>query len=173
MIGSHDNPPFANVCTDEFYSEKAENGGIMNGAYLYGNLYPEASSEKRQNLIDNLKWDRRARVKAKYEELLRFGEKIQFMFMDFFGLDKTYNYAGTQNSDNWKLRLKKSYKEDYYRALAWQPGDKGVNNVPVNMPEQLKRAVIAKIGTGGGDFAEQKPLIDKLEHYEQVLKEKG
>ena len=93
--------------------------------------------------------------------------------MDFFGLDKTYNYAGTQNSDNWKLRLKKSYKEDYYRALAWQPGDKGVNNVPVNMPEQLKRAVIAKIGTGGGDFAEQKPLIDKLEHYEQVLKEKG
>ena len=173
MIGSHDNPPFANVCTDEFYSEKAGNGGIMNGAYLYGNLYPEASSEKRQNLIDNLKWDRRARVKAKYEELLRFGEKIQFMFMDFFGLDKTYNYAGTQNSDNWKLRLKKSYKEDYYRALAWQPGDKGVNNVPVNMPEQLKRAVIAKIGTGGGDFAEQKPLIDKLEHYEQVLKEKG
>lgn len=172
MIGSHDNPPFSQVCTDDFYREKAADGGVMNGSYLYGNLYPEIGNEKRQNLIDNLNWDRRARVKAKYEELLRFGEKIQFMFMDFFGLDKTYNYAGTQNSDNWKLRLKKSYKEDYYKSLEWQPGDKGMHNVPLNMPEHLKRAVISKIVTEGKNMSEHKPLINKLEHYENVLKER-
>ena len=172
MIGSHDNPPFAQVCTDSFYREKSGNGGIMNGAYLYGNLYPELNNEQRGKLIDNLNWDRRERVKAKYEELLRFGEKIQFTFMDFFGLEKTYNYAGTQNSDNWKLRLTKNYKEDYYKALEWQPGDEDMHIIPINMPEHLKRAVISKIVTEKGDLNGQKTLVDKLSHYENVLKEK-
>ena len=91
--------------------------------------------------------------------------------MDFFGLDKTYNHAGTQNPDNWKLRLKKSYKEDYYRALEWQPGDDGVNKVALNMPEELKRPVIAKIATEKGrDFASHQELINKLDYFEKMLK---
>lgn len=171
MIGCHDNPPFAQVCTDKFYQEKAGDGEIMNGSYLYGVLNPELSQQKRQNLIDNLNWDRRARVKAKYEELLRFGKKIQFTFMDFFGLDKTYNYAGTQNTENWKLRLGKNYKRDYYKALEWKSGDSGVNNVPVNMPEHLRTAVKSKILMEGHKIEEYKQLLDNLEYCDkQILK---
>lgn len=169
MIGCHDNPPFAQVCTDEFYREKAADGGIMNGAYLYGVLRPDLSQDKRQNLIDNLNWDRRARVKAKYEELLRFGEKIQFTFMDFFGLDKTYNYSGTQNAENWKLRLGKNYQKDYYKALEWQTGDSGVNNVPVNMPEHLRNAVKSKIIMEGKNLADYKQLLDDLEYCDKSI----
>lgn len=172
MIGCHDNPPFAQVCTDDFYKEKAADGGIMNGSYLYGNLYPELTNAKRQNLIDNLVWDKRARVKAKYEELFRFGKKIQLMFMDFFPIDKTYNYAGTQNADNWKLRLNKDYQKEYYKALEWKPGDPDFHKVPVNMPEQLRTAVKSKIITEGGTLEEHKQLLNDLEYCDKnILKQ--
>ena len=169
MIGSHDHSPFSQICTDDFYREKAGTGNIMNGAYLIGNLYPELTNEKRQELIDNLNWDRRLRVKTKYEELLRFGKKIQFTFMDFFGLDKTYNYAGTQNDENWKLRLKKDYQKDYYDKLTWKNGDKGVFNVPVNMPEHLRTAVKSKIITEGKNVEDYKQLLDNLEYCDKNI----
>ena len=173
MIGSHDNGPFAQICTDDFYRGKAGLGNIMNGEYLVGNMYPELSNDERQKFIDNLGWDRRARVKLKYEELLRFGKKIQFTFMDFFGLDKTYNYSGTQNAENWKLRLKKDYQKDYYDKLTWKNGDKGVFNVPVNMPEHLRNAVKAKILTEGGQLEDHQKLLDDLEYCDKnILKEK-
>lgn len=169
MIGCHDHGPFAQICTDKFYREKSGDGGVMNGAYLYGNLYPELSNDKRQEMINNLAWDRRARVKAKYEELLRFGQKIQFTFMDLFGLDKTYNAGGTQNADNWKLRLKKDYQKDYYEKLSWKPGDKGMYNVPINMPEHLRTAVKAKILTEGGKLEKHKDLLDRLEYCDKKI----
>lgn len=173
MIGCHDHGPFSQICTDDFYRQKSGERDIMNPYYLLGNLYPEISNEERQKLIDNMNWDRRLRVKSKYEELLRFGKKIQFTFMDFFGLDKTYNAGGTQNSDNWKLRLKKDYQKDYYDKLAWQPGDKGVFNIPVNMPESLFRAVTAKIITEGGKLDDHKQLLDNLKYCdEEILKQK-
>ena len=91
--------------------------------------------------------------------------------MDFFGLDKAYNYAGTQNPSNWKLRLKKDYKDNYYKALEWKPGDKGVNNVALNMPEELKRPVISKIiNERGGDYNTEDYLVDRLDYFERMLK---
>lgn len=172
MIGCHDHGPFSQICTDSFYKEKSSNGNIMNPSYLLGNLYPDLNNNDRQKLINDMDWDRRLRVKSKYEELLRFGQKIQFTFMDFFGLDKTYNAGGTQNPDNWKLRLKKSYKEDYYKALEWKPGDKGVYNIPVNMPEQLYRAVKSKIITEGDSLQKHKELLDNLEYCDKnILKQ--
>lgn len=171
ILGCHDHPPFAQVCDDNFYSQKNCKNGIYEDQYIVGSLYPEMTNEQRADIMNQLKWDRRLRVKLKFSEMLRYAEKLQFTFMDFFGLDKTYNHAGTQNPDNWKLRLKKSYKEDYYRALEWQPGDDGVNKVALNMPEELKRPVIAKIATEKGrDFASHQELINKLDYFEKMLK---
>ena len=118
--------------------------------------------------MNQLSWDRRLRVKLKFAEMFRFAQKIQLSFMDFFGLDKTYNYAGTQNPNNWKLRLNKDYQKDFYEKLAWQPGDKGVN-VAVNMPELLERAVKSKIIMDGGKFEDQQQLLDDLEYCDKSI----
>lgn len=172
ILGSHDHPPFAQVCDDQFYSQKNCHNGIYEENYIVGSLFPELNNGERSNIMHQLKWDRRLRVKLKFAEMLRYGEKIQLSFMDFFGLDKTYNYAGTQNPQNWKLRLKKSYKEDYYDTLNWKPGENGVYKIALNMPELLKRAVISKIKTEkGGNFEEYLPLLQKLDKYEKILKE--
>jgi len=171
ILGCHDHPPFAQVCDDRFYREKNCKNGIYEEDYIVGSLYPELSNESRTEIKNNLWWDKRLRVKLKFVELLRFSEKVQLTFMDFFGLDKTYNRAGTQDPLNWKLRLKKSYKNDYYKSLTWKPGDKDVDNVALNMPELLKRAVISKTVMNGQDLSATKKLVDKLEYYENVLKE--
>lgn len=171
ILGCHDHPPFAQVCDNNFYREKNCKNGIYEEDYITGSLYPELNNKQRQEIKNNLWWDKRLRVKLKFTELLRFGEKVQLTFMDFFGLDKTYNKAGTQDPQNWKLRLKKSYKEDYYKALAWQPGDKGVDKVALNIPELLKRAVISKTVMDGQDLSTTTDLVKKLDYYENVLKE--
>ena len=171
ILGCHDHPPFAQVCDDNFYAQKNCKNGMFEDHYIVGSLYPEMTNSQRADIMNQLRWDRRLRVKLKFSEMLRYAEKLQFTFMDFFGLDKTYNHAGTQNPNNWKLRLKKSYKEDYYKALEWKPGDDGVNRVALNMPEELKRPVIAKIATEkGSDFASHQELIDRLDYFEKMLK---
>lgn len=172
LLGSHDHPPFAQVCSDKFYKDNNCKNGIYEENYIVGSLFPELNNEERGKIMGQLSWDKRLRVKLKFAEMFRYGEKIQLSFMDFFGLDKTYNYSGTENPKNWKLRLKNNYKTDYYNKLAWKPGDTGVDNVALNMPELLKRSIIAKIKTEkNGDFNSQKSLIDRLDYYEKILKE--
>ena len=170
ILGCHDHGPFAQVCDDNFYAQKNCPNGIYEEAYIVGSLYPEKTNDERSKIMEQLKWDRRLRVKLKFEEMFRFAQKIQLTFMDFFGLDKTYNNAGTQNPNNWKLRMKKNYQEDYYKALEWKPGDEGVNKVALNMPEELKRPVISKVVCDGDDLSTQKDLIDRLDYFEKMLK---
>jgi len=118
------------------------------------------------------------RIKAKFAELFLTCKKVQISFADFFGIDKTYNMAGTENSQNWKLRLNSDYEDDYYRNLASN------NPTAINMPEILKIAVQAKSDRNNLDFArenqtdiskennpEVQELINNLEKYEQILKE--
>lgn len=171
ILGSHDHGPFAQVCDDNFYNQKNCPNGIYEENYIVGSLYPDKAPSQRGQIMNQLKWDRRLRVKLKFSEMFRYAEKIQLTFMDFFGLDKAYNYAGTQNPSNWKLRLKKDYKDNYYKALEWKPGDKGVNNVALNMPEELKRPVISKIiNERGGDYNTEDYLVDRLDYFERMLK---
>lgn len=171
ILGCHDHGPFAKVCDDNFYKQKNCPNGIYEENYIVGSLYPDKSTHERGQIMDQLKWDRRLRVKLKFAEMFRYAEKLQLTFMDFFGLDKAYNYAGTQNPDNWKLRLKKNYQKDYYKALEWQPGDANVNNVALNMPEELKRPVISKIVNElNGDYNTDNNLIDRLDYFEKMLK---
>ena len=174
LISSHDDPPFSQVASSEFFDEKKYNGGPMNPDYLIGYLHPEKSNEERAPLKSALAWDTRLRVITKNQELIRSAEKIQVSFMDFFGLDKTYNKMGTSDDSNWKLRLSKDYKKDYYKTLE----NKDWNKVALNMPELLKRAVLSKIYTSNKsradqdkDFQAAKPLINKLDYYERVLYE--
>ena len=174
LISSHDDPPFSQVASDGFFEEKKYNGGPMNPDYLVGYLHPEKTNEERQPIMKDLSWNTRLRVITKNQELIRSAEKIQISFMDFFGLDKTYNKMGTSDENNWKLRLSKNYKKDYYKTLENQDWQK----IALNMPELLKRAVISKIYTSNKpndlkdkDFQAATSLINKLDYYEKVLYE--
>jgi len=186
VLSTHDDPPFEkiaenrdNLAEDYYQNNNGQpgKGWSMKPDYLMGVTYPEKTDEERGKLINDLNWDTRLRVITKGQELMRYGEKIQISFMDFFGLDKTYNEKGHENKDNWKLRLSKDYKKDYYKTL--ENKDVEWQKIALNMPELLKRAVISKIYTTNKsrtgqdkDFQYAKPLIDKLDYYEKVLYEK-
>jgi len=181
LLSTHDDPPFEKIAEknddkSRDYYEKNKSWA-MNPSYLMGFMHPEKTDKQRAPLIKNLDWDTRLRVITKNQELMRCGEKIQISFMDFFGLDKAYNEKGHLNKDNWKLRLSKDYKKDYYKTL--ENKDVEWHKIALNMPELLKRAVISKIYTSGKPKNEQqedlknaKLLINKLDRYEKILYEK-
>lgn len=164
LISSHDTPPFAKVANDRYFYENLHQGKSMQPDYLIGFLHPEKSNFEKDKIIGDLYWDTRTRVITKYQELLRCGEKIQISFMDFFGLEKTYNKAGTVDKDNWRLRLSKNYKENYYKTLE----NKDWRKIALNIPEILERAVTS-LATHNGELDKMKPLIDNLKHYKEVL----
>lgn len=197
LIQSHDDEATGELLTNKFYEEKKK--GVMDPNYLIGALYPdlpantgdknyvkwnnsdEGKEEKWENTKDYLINERMpnntdTRTLVKYQELVRYGKNIQFTFMDFFGLGDRYNYSGTKNPLNWKLRLPQSYKEDYYKTLERSKQDDGKDptwwkHIAINMPELLKRAVISKAMNEGKDIETIKPLVKKLDHYEKILYE--
>lgn len=164
LLTSHDTPPMTQIATDEYFRSNSYKGGAMQPDYLIGFLHPEKTNLDRDALIGKLNWNTRHRVITKYQELYKCGEKIQTAFMDFFGLDKTYNRAGQQHPDNWKLRLPKNYQQEYYQNIA----NKDWKKMALNMPEILERVVASKANLFG-ETEKMKPLIDKLKHYKDVL----
>ena len=171
---SHDDPPASKMYSKKLYRQNSYDGGYFNPAYLIGWLHPEKTNDERKILIDNMVNDTRLRVITKFQELFRSGKKIQVSFMDFFGLDKTYNKMGTTDKDNWTLRLTKDFEERYYKTLENKSDDK----VALNNPELLKRAIISTIlanenakDVKAKEMAEAKPLLDKLEYFENMLYE--
>ena len=96
--------------------------------------------------------------------------------MDFFGLNKVYNYMGTCNSDNWKLRLTPQYEKDYYKTVE----NRSMDKMALNMPELLSLALKSKLSWNelknegnNGENQKIKSLIDKLSHFGDVLYEKS
>ena len=92
--------------------------------------------------------------------------------MDFFGINKSYNTPGTSGGDNWTLRLNPDFKDTYYKSLE-------NNDWAINMPEILHTAVQAKfdedVSKNYKPYWETKaqidPLLDRLNHWSEILKE--
>lgn len=187
LIQTHDDEGTGLLMTNNFYQEKKES--VMNPFYLIGSLYPDYADtpneekgieykDSKKFLFNRLENDTDFRTLTKWQELMRYGRNLQYTFIDFFGLKERYNYSGTSNPKNWKLRLTKDYQEQYYKTLERAKHDDGKdpqwwNHIAMNMPEIIKRAVISKTMNEGKDIKEVKPLIDKLNHYEKVLYEKS
>ena len=145
-----------------------------NPDYLAGYLNPSPNRAKeREQFKNDIINSKASRIKAKFADLFRSTKNIQMSFMDFFGINKQYNVPGTKSDENWTLRLSPDYQKHYYDDLA-------NNKDAVNMPEILSIAVQAKADM---DFAkgekterqakaEAKPILDKLNHYSKILKEK-
>ena len=175
LVGSHDSEPASLMVKNDW----TKNSDSWNVDYLSGYLNPDpAAAKERQEYKEKISNSNQERVKAKFTELFRSSKNLQMMFVDFFGIDKVYNYGGQDKPTNWKLRVDNDFENDYYRALQDE------NSYALNMPEILSQAVKAKAGM---DVAKNphkadslraelnqklNPLISTLDKYKNVLKEK-
>ena len=178
LVGSHDSEPAGKMIKNDWI----KNSDAWNVDYLSGYLNPDpATGKERQEYKDKIINSPQDRVKAKFTELFRSSKNLQMMFVDFFGIDKVYNYGGQDKPTNWKLRVDNDYEDDYYRALQ----DK--NSFALNMPEILAQAVRAKSGMDVAKISYDtnkanakrtelntnlKPLLEKLDKFKDILKEK-
>lgn len=192
LIGSHDSIPVMNMLSSE--DGWRRNNYAWDADYLSKYLHKDPTREQEKeifykkiaNTIDGIpkvgkeleKADREL-VKAKFAELFT-KEKIMVSFADILGItDKNivYNIGGSNNEANWRERISPDFIDKYYENLSSD------NPTALNIPEVLKIAVQAKLDmeitqspnpdqTRKELNEKYKPLIDKLEHYANVLKEK-
>lgn len=176
LIGSHDSIPAAQMDINAWDKN-----------YLAGYLNADPQrAEARNEFRAQLEGNPQKILSAKFAELFRATKNIQISFADFFGIDKTYNYGGQKVDTNWKLRMNENYQDTYYKALE----DDKPNTLC--MPEVLKIAVqakidmtIAKTSDKNNSLGEQlrnktrkalyeqwQPLLDKLDMYAKILREK-
>lgn len=193
LMGSHDEPSAISLIRENWLTDNWDNGASSwHIDYLSGylNQDPDRLDDRemfKQRLLNNPP----ERIKAKFAELFTSTDRVQIPFTDFFGISARYNEKGTKSANNWKLRLNDNYQDEYYNNLSSE------NPTAINMPEILKMAVQAKldkeivnwtrehamqsdgsINTNAVSehkvqaYRQLKPLMEKLGHYEQVLKEK-
>lgn len=175
LVGSHDSEPASLMVK----SDGIRNSDAWNVDYLSGYLNPDpATYNERQEYKNKISTNNQERVKAKFTELFRGSKNLQMMFVDFFGIDKVYNYGGQDKPTNWKLRVDNDFENDYYRALQDE------NSYAMNMPEILAQAVKAKAGMEvarnphradalRSELNEKlSPMLSELDKFKNILKEK-
>lgn len=194
LMGSHDEPSAISYVKEDFAQKNFDTpGSAWHVDYLSGFLNADPTRAKeREEMKQILLYNPYERVKAKFAELLLCGKRVQIPFSDFFGIEERYNLKGQKSALNWKLRLGADYQDEYYKNL------ESKNPTAINMPEILKMAVQAKMdlevvnyGKQHATFKDQSqdlqkiedfrenleekmmPLMNKLGHYENVLKEKS
>ena len=151
--------------------------------YLSGYLNSDpARTNERKAFESKIISNPMERLKAKFADVFMSSNKIQISFADFFGINQVYNYGGQKCSTNWKLRLNENFEDAYYKNLSSD------EPTAMNLPEILKIAVRAKmdrmivnqLNTNPKEVdhfrntinARMQPLLDRLEKYANILKEK-
>ena len=186
ILGSHDNIPVMNYLKR---TAKLNNGEFVeytrkqqpwNGRYLAEYLNQDDSREnimEIRRVLENLyNKDDKAIVRAKFVELLTT-PKFQISFDDLLGItDVVYNVPGKNLPSNWKARMAPDFLDKYYENLSSD------DPTALNIPELLHSALQAKIDMDvkehnydqaykASRYAECQPILDKLAHFAEVLKE--
>lgn len=189
LLGSHDSIPGLQMIKrfnikhdtngNQYKDYWTKNSDGWNPDYLAGYLNMDPSRIKERNSFRNkIAEDDKERVKAKFAELLTT-KKFQISFADILGIvddDIVYNIGGTNRKDNWKLRIPSDFIDKYYENLSSD------NPTAINIPEVLKMALQAKLDMlklQAGENTQKieelnntfNPVIEKLAHYESILKE--
>ena len=168
-IGCHDNPPLQQMINDKSLTNQEP----WKVDYLAQSMYPaDYQYQERMQFREKIKSNPKEYMKAKFADLMNSTKKIQISFMDFFGINQQYNKPGTVGNQNWTLRLNPNYKDTYYKSLS-------SDDNAINMPEILSMSVNAKVNDdiqyGKVNYNkrhEMQPLINELNHWAGVLKEK-
>lgn len=169
-IGCHDNKPGRQLIADgDIDTREGWKSEYLSEA-LHCDPYRQEEKEALKRKIES---SPKEQWKAKLADLFHSTKNIQISFMDFFGINQAYNTPGTTGNDNWTLRLNSDYKDTYYKSLE-------NDDWAINMPEILQTAVIAKfdqeVSKNQKPYWETKhaidPLINRLGHWSNVLKEK-
>ncbi len=168
-IGCHDNPPVQQMIHDRSLTSREP----WQASYLAHSLYPaNYQGHERYQFQTKIQSNPKEYVKAKFADLLRSTKNIQISFMDFFGINQQYNRPGTVGNQNWTLRLNPNYEDTYYNSLSHQ-------DFALNMPEIISMSVNAKVNddiqNGRVNYNKRneiQPLINELNHWAGVLKEK-
>ena len=175
LVGSHDSDPATKMIKKDWVKDH----DAWNIFYLAGFLNSNPKRAKyRDSFCKQIAENDSDRIKAKFAELFLTCKKIQISFVDFFGIDKTYNEGGKENDTNWKLRLNKDYEDSYYKNLSSE------RPTALNMPEILKIAVQAKADMNAlkeaqrtgkepqeNNSPEVENILNNLDKYEKILKE--
>ncbi|MBQ8634882.1 4-alpha-glucanotransferase [bacterium] len=169
-IGCHDNKPGRQLIADGDIDKREG----WKSEYLASALRCDPyKAEEREALKKKIESSPKEQWKAKLADLFRSTKHIQVSFMDFFGINKAYNTPGTSGGSNWTLRLNPDFKDTYYKSLE-------NDDWAINMPEVLETAVQAKfdedVSKNYKPYWETKaqidPLLNRLNHWSNVLKEK-
>ena len=168
-IGCHDNPPLQQMINDKSLTNQEP----WKVDYLAQSMYPaDYQYQERMQFREKIKSNPKEYMKAKFADLMNSTKKIQISFMDFFGVNQQYNKPGTVGNQNWTLRLNPNYKDTYYKSLS-------SDDNAINMPEILSMSVNAKVNddiqydkVNYNKRHEMQPLINELNHWAGVLKEK-
>lgn len=172
LIGSHDNNPTASYLNQGWIYNNAGGGYGWMASYLGGYLNPDShKTHEKDRMVSDIQNNPRTRLKAKYAELMRGTQNIQVSFSDWLAIDKVYN-PRDNSSDTWKARLTEDFNDRYHANLISE--EKPV----MNMPELARIAVNAKAGmliamdekSRDEAYKEVNPIINNLEHWENVLK---
>jgi len=168
-IGCHDNKPGRKLIEDGDIKKREG----WTAEYLSNALRCDPyRAEEREILKKKIQSSPKEQWKAKLADLFRSTRNIQISFMDFFGINQSYNTPGTSGGDNWTLRLNSNFKDTYYKSLENE-------DWAINMPEILQTAVLAKfdedVSKNYKPYWETKaqidPLVARLNHWSDVLKE--
>ncbi len=187
ILGNHDSPPVMTYLrrtaklNDGREVEYTRKQSAWSPEYLAGYLNMDDSRENiqeiRNKLIELYKNDDKAIVFAKFAELMTT-PKFQISFDDLLGItDIVYNSPGTADDINWKARIVADYQDKYYDNLSSD------NPTALNIPELLHQALQAKIdmevkahnydaGFKKSIYEKAQPVLDKLQYYADILKEK-
>lgn len=143
VYGTHDNAPVIS----RIQAQSVNDG--HNVDYLANYLNPLKQNDgisgcNYQNLY-NL-------IELKFTEIIGKYQRAQISFMDFFGINETYNKGNCIDDKNWKLRVPDDYKQRFYDSFETEerytpePSDKFLNSgfTPINILKIYKDAVIAK-----------------------------
>jgi hypothetical protein len=106
MVGNHDTPPIWTRVREWHGREQ----GFKQAAYLGARLRPDSP----ESLAKILAADRNRLAHAKVAELfLSPARHVMVFFADLFGMEETYNVPGTQNRQNWTLRVPNDFARIY------------------------------------------------------------
>lgn len=166
LTGSHDSMPAQKMIKRDY----TKNSDAWNPLYLAGYLHQNSDrAEERDAYCKKIANNDRELVFAKFSELMT-APKFQISFDDLLGItEQIYNVPGSTREDNWKERIPADFLDKYYKNLSSE------NPTALNIPEILKTALQAKMDMSPDRdelYEKYQPVIDKLDHYAKVLKEK-